>query len=311
MLRSASILALLTGLIASCAASEHRNESSAPRPDSSNKAAPQVAPPLPERPTSAASWGPERVSRAYEVTLGTDLDLEIRDPAVDVKRVRYKSVSKVAYRISAGATPSVYLEHTRVHLQRDGVTVLDVSVNRDRIRTVENGQVEEFNYRDAPPAGKKIMEHQYRRPVYSVELDAFGREIKRTLSPNVTESKIQDTLASTRLFHAPFRTDRAEWTAPVLLSINRQAARGTLTFRRREPEADGLVPVGVSGVLKRDAPETRIRYEVTGIQRYDPKIGDYRTGEWAMKAKGQVRKGDVTVEVAGMVKAQLAPFVAE
>jgi len=131
--------------------------------------------------------------------------------------------------------------------------------------------------------------NEFGAPVCTYEVDAEGKETKRSVPPKLAKSSIVQTgqITNARLFHTAFPANKASWDAPAEVSGGSGiSASGDLHYERQEDKAlpDNLVRVKVSGTLIPKGKQNGLdmlngKYEVKGYQIYNKTKREWTSGE--------------------------------
>jgi hypothetical protein len=209
---------------------------------------------------------------------------------------------------------AVICDGFQVKALEDGKELLDAEFNKDRLFSKEKGQVvADFKPANAPPKVKQMLQDSFGTPVCKIEVDAAGKELKRTITAGEGAKSLIDhgMIANTRFFHVYFPEDQDRWTSANEVSVgNGQFAKGVLSYEKvKDPKAKDRVTVKVSGTLKADqlgaAPlQMKAQYVFKGEQVYDRKVKEWVWGKLSadvsidsFKDKEKVASGSGTMTV--------------
>ncbi len=217
----------------------------------------------------------------------------------------------------AGRESTLYFDAADVKVSKDGTEVMNVYMSRDKIKNSLPGQAEEKSYQEAPEKVKALMKDGFGSPMCKVTLDENGAVTRKSIvaGSGAREFLEGGLIANALLFHAPFPKDKQKWEAPAEVSMgNGGYATGPLAYERIS-EAEGVVSVKVSGVLKnesfRQTPSNPlefrdVRYEVTGAQSYDAKRHEWIVGELTFDVTYRMFvQGSEAGTVKGVMKVRL------
>jgi hypothetical protein len=229
--------------------------------------------------------GGEGEARRFAVVI--DSQLSMKSPG-QTAATEIDAKTKFSYDLtSKPKSVDVAIHSLAVTAKISGATTLDVRIDRSSYQTVEAGQERKWTFEQAPPEIKTLLE-SFDRKVVEIELDDSGKETRRRLSVDARSMFVQGgMIENSRLFHAPFPSDKEVWVAPAKFSMGQgQFAEGKLTYRKLSPVVAGKpVKVAVSGEL---AAEGKVgaatikngTYKISGQQVFDPADSEWVNGEW-------------------------------
>lgn len=177
---------------------------------------------------------------------------------------------------------------------RQGDTVRVKSVmNADEFVHRERGEAVEFRAAEAPPEVKAVLADTFGPPLYTLTVDAAGRETarERTARPGAADLVGDEMVANATLFHPPFPAGGANpWTAPRAVGMgDGGVASGELTYTPQPGGGPGETVVKVAGTLAKDRHEDgpkvvrNARYVVSGTQTYSAARGGWVSGKLVME----------------------------
>jgi hypothetical protein len=139
----------------------------------------------------------------------------------------------------------------------------------------------------APDQLRKLLTDLFGKPVCEVELDAIGKELKRTFIAEPGAAQIIDDggmIANALLFHPGYPPDSPEWQAHMEIGTGQKGlASGNVTYTK-VPGGKAFQLVKVSGTLATDgvrAPKG-LKYVVNGEQTYDISRSEWVAGKLNM-----------------------------
>jgi hypothetical protein len=211
-----------------------------------------------------------------DYTLSIDSQLQIRTPG-QAKPQEMTAVTGLDYRlVEKAGTVEVSIVGLHTVVSSEGKTVADRRMSRTGARFAQGTQAAtEITFDKAPAALQEVL-RDFETPLARLTLDAAGVESKREILVNPASTLVENgMIENARLFHAPYRDDVEEWTAPAKLPVGHgQYATGTLTYRKTGTDAQGKSSVQVLGELSAQgklgpADIKKGTYSVNGTQVFD------------------------------------------
>jgi hypothetical protein len=172
-----------------------------------------------------------------------------------------------------------------------------VFMNRDKSITTQSGAIQEVTVDKAPEDLKKKLQDSFGAVLCKVEVDANGKEVKRTViaGPGAKDVIDSGVIANALLFHGPYYPDKDEWQADAEISMGKGGyAKGKLTYKK-VPGTKGAPTYKVSGTLSNDAvaiPGSPVsikdaKYVVSGEQTFDPAQKEWTAGKLSIEVSSQ------------------------
>lgn len=222
------------------------------------------------------------VTREFKVVATSDIKMEAGDVSAAI-------IADTVYRYTwarVGRERTMSLRELSVKMKAGDQERMNVTISRAGMSGIENGQKFDQKYDDAPEKLREMLRDTFDAPVCTLEVDADGREVKRTVSvkPGARQALDAGMIANTTLFHPRYAADKDEWTADGAVSAGQGEAAGKLTYTKINGDKAGQA-VKVAGTLKADGLTVKGgtikegKYTVTGTQTYDPKIQEWIAGE--------------------------------
>jgi hypothetical protein len=230
----------------------------------------------------------------FKVLIASKMDL-------DIQNKKQKIVTETEYVYTwkrNGKERDLTYESLRVKVSDGETEKMNVLMNRDKVATTQNGVAQEVPFDKAPEDVKKKLQDSFGAVLCKVQVDANGKEVKRTVvaGPGAKELVDNGMIANALLFHGPFFPDKDEWQADAEISMgNGGYAKGKLTYKKI-PGGKGGPTYKVSGTLSNDsfpvpgAPLTikDARYVVTGEQTFDPAQKEWTAGKLSIEVAMQM-----------------------
>lgn len=253
-------------------------------------------------------------ARRYRVRYESSMDMDLSRAGQG--QVAITADTEIDYSAGpSGRKFSVLLDRMHVTTVVDGAEKMNVTMSRDGLRMVEDGQTNEIAYDEADAPTQEMLRDTYREPLASVEVDATGKEVTRTVSvrPGAKDMLDNGGVENTRFFHAPYPAEGATWEVERELPMgNGNIARGKLTYTRGEKAADGKVTVAVKGTLTGSGQQGPLdikeaTYLVDGKQVWDPVLGDWSEAKLDVAVSMKMFQGaNLVASAEGKIVASLA-----
>ena len=177
-----------------------------------------------------------------------------------------------------GNVRTLLVDSAEVRVAAGGQEQMNAKMSRAGFSQVKDGKRTEVKTEDAPAPLKKMLTDSFGTPVCKVEVDAAGREVKRTVvaGPGAAALINSGMIANATMFHPWYAPDRDEWQADMQVSSGHGLAAGKVTYTK-VPGGKGGQAVKVTGTLtspglkgKGGLTLTEGKYTVSGEQTYDP-----------------------------------------
>jgi hypothetical protein len=161
------------------------------------------------------------------------------------------------------------------------------------------GRKNEVKTADAPAQLKQLLTDSFDTPICKLELDADGKEVKRTVVAGPGAATLIDSgmIANARMFHPRYAANADEWEDTLEVSSNNGVATGKATYTK-VPGGKGRQVVKVSGTLTADGVKgvggvmiDEAKYTVTGEQTYDPERKEWVKGNMTMDVAFKMTQG--------------------
>jgi hypothetical protein len=189
-----------------------------------------------------------------------------------------------------GKEKILLMEGIEVRAVTGGQEVMNARMNRAGFTNAAGGQKAEVKTETAPAELKRMLTDSFGAPVCKLEVDATGKEVKRTMLAGPGAAQLVDSgmVANATLFHPPYLADKDEWQAEVAVGTGNGVAAGKLTYTK-VPGGKGGQAVKVSGTLSADGQKVAgglaikgSKYAVAGEQTYDPARKEWVAGRLTM-----------------------------
>jgi hypothetical protein len=191
-----------------------------------------------------------------------------------------------------GRERTLFQDELKLQIKINGEEFVNSSISRDRAVFREKGKDDvDFLFENAPEALKKTLQDSFGAPLCRLEVDEYGKEIKRTIlaGPGAKDAVQNGIIANALLFHPPFFPDKDNWVAEREVSIGRGGSvKGNISYKK-VPGEKGKRTVKVSGTLKNEgfrppgAPATaRNIHKVSGEQTFDLGEKEWVAGKLTM-----------------------------
>ena len=177
--------------------------------------------------------------------------------------------------------------------------MMNAKMSRAGFIDTKGGRTTEIKTADAPAQLKQLLTDSFDTPLCNIELDADGKEVKRTVvaGPGATTLIDSGMIANARMFHPRYAADQDEWQAEVEVSSGNGLATGQVTYKKI-PGGKGGQAVKVSGTLTADGVKgaggmtiNEGTYRVAGEQTYDPERKEWVKGNLTMDVAFKMTQG--------------------
>lgn len=187
----------------------------------------------------------------------------------------------------------------------DGVDTMNTFMSRTKFRNIQQGKTNEIAAQTAPDRLKAMLQESFGLPICTLELDAQGKEIKRSVVAGAGAKNIVDNgvIANSLLFHPPFFPEKNEWSTETELSMGQGGyAKGKLSYTNLAG-GQPLQTCKVAGTLTSDrfkrpnSPITvsKARYLVTGEQQFDPVLKEWVSGRLMIDVSNQLMADEKSI----------------
>jgi hypothetical protein len=167
----------------------------------------------------------------------------------------------------------------------DGTERENTKMSRTGFEDANRGKT--IKLEEAPDQLKKLLSNLFGTPVCELEVDAAGKELKRTILAEPGAAQIIEQggmIANTLLFHPWYSTDTNEWQARMEIGTGQGGVAGGNVTYTKVTSGKGVQAVKVSGTLTTDGAKvpTGLKYVVSGEQTYDISLGEWVAGKLTM-----------------------------
>jgi hypothetical protein len=175
-----------------------------------------------------------------------------------------------------------------------------IEVNEDKSGLVFNmagADKIEFTSEKGTDAQKEMLADSFTLPIATVELDADGKETRRTVTDASGARKLvkEGIVQKMRLLHLPFFAAKDKWTAKteIGMGLGEGFLSGDLTVEKTNL-AGNLQTVSVKGTVfptfdkGEDASVKNAVCEVTGTQTFDTTAKEWHSGKWSITVKYEI-----------------------
>lgn len=187
-----------------------------------------------------------------------------------------------------GGERNLSFDSMLVKVNKDDIQTMNIFMSREKFENMERGQTDVVPFEEAPDELKKILQDSFGVPVYKMQVDGNGKELKREVvaGPGAKDIIEQGVIANARLFHAPFMRAQDKWSAATEITMgNGGFANGELTYKKAAGGKGGQA-VKVSGTLTNEGFKVagtpvsikEAKYVIDGMQTYDPAQREWISG---------------------------------
>lgn len=203
-----------------------------------------------------------------------------------------------------GQVKTLVVDGAEVRAIVGGTELMNARMSRAGFNDIKDGKTVKLE--DAPDQLKKLLTDSFGTPVCKLELDAIGKEAKRTILAGPGASQMIDSgmIANALLFHPWYPADQNEWQANMEVSSGQGLASGQATYTKI-PGGKGGQAVKVSGTLTADGVKGPNgltvkdgKYVVTGEQTYDPARKEWIAGKMTMDVSFKMFQGNTAIGTA-------------
>jgi hypothetical protein len=189
-----------------------------------------------------------------------------------------------------GQVRTLLVNAAEVRAAMGGKEMMNAKMTRDGFTDSAGGRKKEIKTAEANEQLKKILTDSFGTPVCKIELDAEGREVKRTVVAGAGAATLIDSgmIANARMFHPSYPADKDEWEDTMEVSTGNGLASGKVAYKK-VPGGKGGQAVKVSGTLTADGVKgtggitiNEAAYKVDGEQTYDTERKEWVKGHLTM-----------------------------
>jgi hypothetical protein len=198
-----------------------------------------------------------------------------------------------------GQARTLLVNAAEVRVAMGGKEVMNARMTRDGFTDSTGGRRKETRTADAPESLRKTLNDSFGTPLCKLELDAEGKEVKRTVVAGEGASTLIDSgmIANARMFHPRYPADADEWEDTMEVSTGNGLASGKVTYKK-VPGGKGGQAVRVSGTLTADGVKgtggmtiNEGAYKVQGEQTYDTERKEWVKGRLTMDVAFKMTQG--------------------
>jgi hypothetical protein len=206
-----------------------------------------------------------------------------------------------------GKVRTLVVDSATVRAAAGGKEMLNAKMSRAGFVGGKGGNKTEVKTEDAPEQLKAMLTDSFGSPICKVELDAAGKEVKRTIVAGPGAKTLIDTgmVANATLFHPWYPVDKDEWQDKMEVSTGNGLASGKVTYTKIPGGKDGQA-VKVAGTLAADGVKTDNgftvkdgKYVVSGRQTYDATRREWIAGSLTLDISFKLTNG---TEMLGSAK---------
>jgi hypothetical protein len=206
-----------------------------------------------------------------------------------------------------GNVRTLVVESAEVRVVAGGQDVMNAKMSRAGFTEMKGGKATEVKIEDAPEQLKKMLTDSFGTPICKIEVDAAGKEVKRTVVAGAGAAALIDSgmIANATMFHPWYRGDRDEWQADLQVSTGNGLVTGKVTYTKI-PGGKGGQAVKVAGTITADGIKltggvtvNNGKYTIKGEQTYDPVPGEWVAGNMTMDLDFKLTAGTKVIPAKG------------
>ena len=188
----------------------------------------------------------------------------------------------------------------------DGQEMVNSKMSRAGVFGTEGGKKISRKFEDSTKDQKKFLTDMFGSPICKIELDADGKEVKRTVVAGRGPVSVLDTglVANCRFFH-PWYSPGDEWRLNQEISSGENVAKGPVTYKKMPAGKAGLQVVKMIGTLTADGVKDSdgdtvkdSKFTVSGEQTYDTTRKEWVAGKLRMDVAFKMARDDKEVGAA-------------
>ncbi|MCS6864937.1 MAG: hypothetical protein RMJ56_06100 [Gemmataceae bacterium] len=209
-----------------------------------------------------------------------------------------------------GSTRTLSLQVLEVDMKAGQQQLMKTTMSRAGMFGTQAGQKLNIPFDEAPEQLQTMLRDTFESPLCKIEVDANGKEIKRTILAKPGAKVAIDTgmIANATFFHPPYLADQDEWQTESSVSAGQGLATGTVTLKK-VPGGQGGQAVQAKGLLKADNVKADnggtikdAKYNLQGTLLYDTNRKEWTAGTVDIDVTFQVVTGNQTVDAKGTMK---------
>jgi hypothetical protein len=200
-----------------------------------------------------------------------------------------------------GAERILSFDSALTRLSVDGAEAMNMAMSRARLATVIKGKQEVIPLEKAPNELKNLLQDAFGVPICKLEVDASGKELKRTMLAGPGAKTLLDhgMIANALLFHPPYLPGQDRWEAPSEVSMgNGNYVRGKLTYQKKDGNTyavTGTLTTPTLSVPNNLLKVKDVRYDIRGEQTYDPTRKEWVSGKLLIEGSFAMAKDDTAI----------------
>ena len=205
-----------------------------------------------------------------------------------------------------GKVRTLVVESLTAKIVGDGEEVMDTKMSRAGTFGTKAGQKADVKFEDAPKHLKTMLTDTFGSPICKIEVDATGKEVKRTVVAGRGAAVLLDNgmIANCTMFHPWYSADKDEWQAVMEAGTDNGVVSGKVTYTK-VPGGKGGQAVKVKGTLAADGVKGKDgstlkdgKFPVTGEQTYDPTRKEWIAGKLTMDVSFKLAEHDKDLATA-------------
>lgn len=238
---------------------------------------------------------PNPKQTAFKVTVQSNLNMNLGQNLDIVAETEFRYTWKQDKQVR-----TLQVDLAQVKSTAGGQEQINARMTRTSFTDFSGGTTKEVKAEDGPPQLKRLLTDSFGSPLCKLEVDATGKELKRTIVAGPGAKQLIDSgmIANTTLFHPWYATDQDEWEAPMEISAGFTIVSGKVKYTKI-PGGKGSQATKVAGTLPLDGVKgpgglliKNGKYTVTGEQTYDPTRGEWIDGKLTMEVSFKLHEGD-------------------
>ncbi len=209
-----------------------------------------------------------------------------------------------------GSTRTLALFTLEVDMKAGNRQLMKTTMSRAGMFGVQAGRKLNIPFEEAPEELQTLLRDTFETPLCKIEVDANGKELKRTILAKPGAKIAIDTgmIANATFFHPPYFADKEQWETESSVSAGQGLATGTVTLKKVAGGREGQT-VQATGILHADNVKAEgggvikdAKYNLKGALLYDTQRKEWTSGTADVDVTFQLVTGDQTVDAKGTMK---------